>query len=137
MLIQLLLQFDSVNAHLSQEDMVSVLLMSLSVQLLPPSCNDLSSEDSNFSDFTSDGAASCFQHLVFLKSSYNYQIPVPHIYRKVMISEELYCVILTEVIFEPINNQFIFPILIQANPIQLNFFVFFFIPQPYTRFRQF
>lgn len=98
---RLLYKHESLNVHLRQVDMVSVLLLSQTINLFPPLNGDLSSaEGSNFDEsigIALDRSASFHQQLVFLKSSINDEIVVPHIYRKVMVTDELYFVSLSEV----------------------------------------
>ena len=78
--------------------MLSVYLLTRAVQLYPGPGSDVSSECSNLDDsVTGERMYSHFQQLVFLSSTYNCQIPVPHIYRKVMVTEDLCFVSLSEV----------------------------------------
>lgn len=86
--------------------MVSVLLLTLSVQLFSTTASDVSSEGSNLDlSVTGEPTGNHFQQLVFLSSSFNYQIPVPHIYRKVMIAENLCFISLAEVIIPCIDSN--------------------------------
>lgn len=94
---KLLYKHESELSRLSQEDMLSVYLLTRAVQLYPGPGSDVSSECSNLDDsVTGERMYSHFQQLVFLSSTYNCQIPVPHIYRKVMVTEDLCFVSLSE-----------------------------------------
>lgn len=85
-------------SRLSQDDLLSIMLLTRSVELYPGPGSDVSSESSNLDEsVTGERTYSHFQQLVFLSASYNCQIPVPYIYRKVMVNEDLCFISLAEV----------------------------------------